>query len=139
MASYILSVSVEILLESFLYSIYNNKGAKYDYCEVVASDYFRWVMVCIDCFDNLLRPGFLLALLANALMVDGPDIFSFKYSFLKKTLMDFLEFLFTATGWSFMFFIDSKIFLDRRIMFYKSKGSCSSWWGLRPVQKKSLK
>lgn len=70
-------------------------------------DYFllRFVL-CATCFDILFRPGFLFELFEIA--VNGEAvIFYFKSSFLNIALIDFLEFLFTATGWSLIFLIES--------------------------------
>ncbi len=137
-ACWILSVRLDVLLQSFLYSIYNSNGHRSESWAGGRSDYLRFMIVWMDCLENRLRAVFLVRLDGDEAMT-GPDIFSFKSSFLKMTLIDFREFLLTATGWSLMFCMESSILLARFKILAKSKGSLSSWWEFGEVGKKSLK
>ena len=88
---------LDVLLQSFLYSIYNSNGHRSESWAGGRSDYLRFMIVWMDCLENRLRAVFLVRLDGDEAMT-GPEIFSFKSSFLKMTLIDFREFLLTATG-----------------------------------------
>jgi hypothetical protein len=137
-ACWILSVRLDVLLQIFLYSIYSSNGHRSESWADDGSDYLRFMIVWKDCLENRLRAVFLVRFDGDEVMT-GPDIFSFKSSFLKMTLMDFREFLLTVTGSSLMFWMESRILVARFRMLGKSKGSLSSAGDLGGVGKKSLK
>lgn len=137
-ACWILSVRLDVLLQSFLYSIYNSNGHRSESWAGGRSDYLRFIIVWMDCLENRLRAAFLVRLEGDEVMT-GPEIFYFKSSFLKMTLMDFREFLLTATGWSLMFWMESRILAACFKMLGKSKWSLSLVGDFGGVGKKSLK